>query len=341
MDREQVFRSRVYAYGLILTVLVILVHSYNADLFGAGELSGFPAFCRSFEYFFSVTLGQAAVPGFFLMSGYLFFRTDRPEGIGKEFFLRKLKNRIFTLVIPYLAWNLIYMLIYRAAGRTQLTPENIFNGIFNFYYNPVFWYMKQLILLSVLTPVMYLLLRDRFFPVMLFLSFLTAANYALLPFHIVNEDACFYYMAGAAAALHGRRRIEESPAPALRNAALLFFAAAAAALFLQEKGGLYAVILYRVLAAADMFLLVSCLYPGSVRTASLMKLNFYTYAVHYLIIRAALMAVRGMFGDGPAPLFLLYVLLPPLCLAGAAASAAVLRRLSPRLFRVLTGGRCG
>ena len=123
---------------------------------------------------------------------------------------------------------------------------------------------------------------------------------------------------------------------ALRSALTAF-----AALFLQEKGGLYAVILYRVLAAADMFLLVSCLYPGSVRTASLMKLNFYTYAVHYLIIRAALMAVRGMFGDGPAPLFLLYVLLPPLCLAGAAASAAVLRRLSPRLFRVLTGGRCG
>ena len=338
MEKEQAFRGRVQAYGFLLTVLVILIHSFNLEFLNAEELTGFSAFSYAFERFFSETLGQAAVPGFFLMSGYLFFRTEQKEGIGKAFFLRKWKARLVTLVLPYLLWNLLYMLVYAAFGRAELSPEMILKGIFSYYYNPVFWYMKQLILLSLVSPAVFVLTRGRLWPAALLCLFALAANYTVLPLHIVNEDALFYYSAGAAAAFHGRRCAEESGA-ALRLPAAAAVLLSVLLLSLNGKGGLYAVIAFRACAAAGMYLLLCAVYPGEPAPASFTKLSFYIYAVHYLVIRAARMAVLRLFGQGALPLFVLYLLLPALCTAAAAVSARFLRRFAPAVFRVLTGGR--
>ena len=86
MDRDG-FSNKVYIYTFILSVLVVLVHSVNfADSntilltmiqssdFNHIDIPGLTGWAAHIENFLSNALGQAAVPGFFMIYGYVYFR---------------------------------------------------------------------------------------------------------------------------------------------------------------------------------------------------------------------------------------------------------------------------
>ena len=50
-------------------------------------------------------VNKTGVPAFFFISGYLFFLSKKSYG-------KKLKDRIHTLLIPYILWNLLLLLFY-------------------------------------------------------------------------------------------------------------------------------------------------------------------------------------------------------------------------------------
>ena len=70
--REKWFREHIWWMSFILSLMVVWVHSENTELF-LGEL-GRETMVYSLENFFAQTLGQIAVPGFFMISAYLFYR---------------------------------------------------------------------------------------------------------------------------------------------------------------------------------------------------------------------------------------------------------------------------
>lgn len=200
------FSNKVYIYTFLLSVLVVLVHSVNfasdnstlllmiqsSDLSGTklGGMTGIPA---HIENFLSNALGQAAVPGFFMMSGYLFFRTlGGFRDIG-----RKWKERFFTLVMPYGAWNVIYYLAYVICGRAKPGLKELADAAVNYRYNPVFWYLFQLILLTILAPLFFALLKNRLLCILSFVIYVYAV-FRCVDIPYINEDAVIYYFAGAA-----------------------------------------------------------------------------------------------------------------------------------------------
>ncbi len=157
------------------------------------------------EPLLSYVPGQVAVPGFFMLSGYLFMKGIPSDDAAaeKEAVRGKLKRRVNTLVIPYLLWNAIYFVIYLVTGRAQI--GEIFEAVFLYRCNPVFWYMFQLILITVLAPVIYYIMKKGRAAALILLAaiFTLAVLYAKLPFHYCNEDALFYYCLGAYLVLRG------------------------------------------------------------------------------------------------------------------------------------------
>ena len=91
---EKLFRNRVAWMMFLLSILVIWVHSYNVELF-AGKAPGV-SFDQAagLETFLSVTVGQIAVPGFFLLSSYQFFR-----GFAWDQLAGKWKRRFYRTVL--------------------------------------------------------------------------------------------------------------------------------------------------------------------------------------------------------------------------------------------------
>ena len=65
-------------------------------------------------------------------------------------------------VIKKLLWNFIYYIIHKI-----LKPSNYFSfaevidGIFNYTYNPAFWFIYQLILLFVISPIIFLFYKKK------------------------------------------------------------------------------------------------------------------------------------------------------------------------------------
>ncbi len=202
------FSNKVYIYTFIMSILVVLVHSVNfasdnstlllmlesSDLNGI-DLGGMTGASAHIENFFSNALGQAAVPGFFMMSGYMFYRNLG----GFLDIAEKWKRRFTTLLVPFGAWNFIYYIIYVVMGRAGFSIAELNAAVVSYKYNPVFWYLYQLILLTLLAPVFYFLLKYRaaaFGAIILYLCFIL--NGGDIPF--VNEDAVFYYFVGGLAA---------------------------------------------------------------------------------------------------------------------------------------------
>lgn len=208
MEKEYFF-SALPTYTFLLSILVIFVHSTHftpADLEAVPRTAFFStSFLEKMEFFFSSFLGEAAVPGFFFLSGLLFFHKLYSGSV----WFRKLRSRLFSYLLPYLLWNSGMTGLYLVFGRAPFRPESIFEGVFLYRYNPVFWYFYQLILLTYAFPFMALFVlllqreKNARKPLLSLLYFFFPCLFLLLVYFridipFLNEDAGFYYTFGGA-----------------------------------------------------------------------------------------------------------------------------------------------
>ena len=190
---EKTFRNKIYWFTFLFSVLVIWVHSYNAVLFLGN--TGAAASLVRLERFFGDKIAQIAVPGFFMISSYLFFRGYKPEIL-----MRKWSSRIRSVLVPYIVWNSLYYFGYVIGSRLPYISDVIGKGkipfglletvdaILNYTYNYVFWYLYQLILLILLAPLIYLAVK-RVWPGIVFLAILLTGVYLGIDLPFLNLDA--------------------------------------------------------------------------------------------------------------------------------------------------------
>ena len=392
MEKECFF-SALPTYTFLLSILVIFVHSTHfapADLEAVPRTAFFStSFLEKMEFFFSSFLGEAAVPGFFFLSGLLFFHKLYSSAV----WFRKLRSRLFSYLLPYLLWNSGMTGLYLVFGRAPFRPESIFEGIFLYRYNPVFWYFYQLILLTYAFPFMALFVlllqreKNARKPLLSLLSFLFPCLFLLLVYFridipFLNEDAGFYYTFGGAVGVlltsrseswgeEGREERREGEKEETKrsdfggsgkrlawlSATLLLCAFSYENTLAPHRIGviLLSTVLYRLGMALFLLTLTMLLWSlsgsRSQRKGS-SGMTFFLYASHYLFLRPWFFMQNGIFRaakkglpnqagdplvDGGKLLF--YLLSPLYCLFLAYFVSRVLKWLSPKLWKVLNGGR--
>ena len=105
--------------------------------------SGWDAY-EELKIVMSQTLVKMAMPMFFVMSGYLFF--VNVEAFNKEIYWQKIWRRVKTLLIPYIIWNLLMAL--------KLNDFNL--SIFVEPANMPLWFLRDLMIVSLFTPIIYI-----------------------------------------------------------------------------------------------------------------------------------------------------------------------------------------
>lgn len=169
MKDEKIFLSWFGMLNFVLAILVVLIHTYNASTYGLEYGKGISSSVLWIEDYFSHNLAHTAVPLFFAISGYLYFRTVSFVNL-KE----KLKRRVYTLCIPYLIWNFIYFLLFFALSQIPFLRENvnsiqsisidaptIVSSLLFYKYNYIMWFIYQLIIyVFLLSPILILILRN-------------------------------------------------------------------------------------------------------------------------------------------------------------------------------------
>ena len=151
-----------------LIFLIILLHCYSVQRLEGSHETYFKVL-----YLFSLWLGETGVPGFFFISGFLFF-------LSKKTYSQKLQTRVHTLLIPYLLWNLMLLILYLiawAVGYPQdINGRNLSDYTFIDYlrlfwdrgsydngnFVPLLcplWYIRNLLIMSILSPILYYIIR--------------------------------------------------------------------------------------------------------------------------------------------------------------------------------------
>lgn len=151
-----------------LIFLIIMLHGYSTVNIPGNHVVYFKVL-----YPFSLWLGETGVPGFFFISGFLFF-------LSQKSYEQKLETRFHTLLIPYILWNAILLAAYLIAyvvGYPQdingknMADYNLIDYIRLFWDRGSFdngnfvpllcplWYIRNLLIMSILSPLLYYIIR--------------------------------------------------------------------------------------------------------------------------------------------------------------------------------------
>lgn len=350
--------DRIARFQLILCILVMFVHFYNLDIFPDNPIP-FVEFLQNTEV---KMLGTTAVAGFFLLSGYRF-----SQGLSVQTLAGKLKRRLFSLLIPYLVWNLIYSLyaflmanhpfLNRFADAKEVSVAELLWGILDSArYNPVFWYMKYLMIMILLASGLILLFRKRavfpaFLPIVICGAFV-GARIPGFPEKVYSFLLwSFFFLFGISLQHFG----EEEP----RGPVGEMFTSLGRSLRETDSNGIFLSILFFCLfyVAYDFFSspfiflgyhlsyisflwsLTSLLKSG--KAPKLSSATFFLYASHWLIARNVNKLFCVTFNTtSMLPGFVCYLMLPIIVLLiGALCRKLGETKAFRPVWRILNGGR--
>lgn len=349
--------SYITALRFPLALLVVLIHTYNSSwqLIETGSAPT-PA------WFAARVLPTFAVPMFFAVSGYLFFLNIRAFTAGT--YIDKLRRRMLTLAVPYVVWNLIAFGLYAlqdiSAGRAlqyAFSPD-LFWGCRNLGGESVsapgwiigaatapvqqpLWFVRDLIVLAVLSPLFYAALRHRIIgPIVLLL--LGAVYYGELwpNFGGVSFMGPWFFGLGAWAGIR-RLDVPAVTRPALKPAlallpvcgvALMWFPGGDGIIHLAAQG-------VYVFAAGISAIHIASFFTQHRRPSRLWAgSSFFVYAAHTIVLLPLTTRVAPRVADcGTWVQGLAYLACAFTATLLCVAVYAVLQHYSPRASAPLTG----
>lgn len=337
--------------------LIILVLTIHSDVSKFYVTDGFSS---NFVQFWRYWLTLGAVPAFFFISGYWFFVPD----FNTDVYLTKLKNRIRTLLIPYLLWSTIAFVILTLKYLPQL--ESIFPNVhkipygFDLFwrsyismpvvegsitnYSPLnfpLWYLRDLMLLCLFSPLLYKILRYGWISLFVILIIWAMEFFASTSIHSIYP--LFFFMWG------GMLKLAPTPSYDFYIKGIGLFSFVIVYIFLCLFGAFNSD--SRYIHFVSMILMVLFV-PLAISISRILIINkiilpplliestFFIYASHGLFIgelQNVLVKVLNM--NVILPEFLLMFFTSLVAFAISFFSYCVTRKFLPKLLLIITGGR--
>lgn len=372
IEKKLELESKVIDFlRLPLMIGVVIIHSrfttiLQPQLLDYVEIDGGYFYI---SWMMSKVLCGLCVPSFFFISGYLFFKKDS-FCLGS--YIHKLKKRAYTILIPFISWNAIYVIIFVLFGYNILYCENgepmgivpwlngnsgsihksvyyWIKGVFinfNSSGSPAdvpFWYLRDLMCMFVLTPVIYWFVKwlKKFSLVIAVLAWVMAGGRHTLPYLFLRPSIMFFIM-GSYFALY-------------KNGIIDFF--------LRTRKCIY--LLYGAIAFVDLLSMHSA-YNGYIHRVTLLigvivafkiaiyfvnkelvlnlkffesvkNTNFFIFAFHWILLYWLAFPLSKIYNGNDISLIMIYFLEIVLCCTTAIALGMLLNKLLPKTMRFLNG----
>lgn len=356
LNNESSLRLKLLRFPPIIGV--VYIHAYNTVIgyaggsLGTSDLNGFTNFVR---ILISEGIARTAVPLFFLMSGYLFFATFHWS---EQTYLKKVTSRLRSLLVPFLFWNTLVLAFFAVVQAIPATRPyfvgagskiaeygvyDYFDAIFGFQGYPIayhFWFIRDLMLLVLLAPVLAGIVR--ILPIPFFLAVYVCWVTETWPIYAPAAVGVLFFSAGALCGIKGQN------------------------LFAFDRFGPAIVLLYVPMLIADViwyeawfnvylhrtgliFGVLAALYATKpiLRSTRLCKTliglggaSFFVYAAHEPLLGVVrMLAFKYVPLDGPCTMLVLYLGIPVLVMALLVGCHRLLTVWCPRPLSLVTGGR--
>ncbi len=350
MTKEN-FSNNVIWYNFILCVLVVFVHARNDSLFIQPVfLWEIPVF-NEFEVFLASDVAGAAVGGFYLGSGYLFFRNYSWERV-----LSKYRSRIHSLLIPYILWTLLYFFIHAVISHIpvlaavfqdppiQVTVKTIVDAIINYRYCAFLWFLQFLILYVALSPAIYGLLRKRYIGIAAVLTILLTAcsNVIKNPQAGSIANWMVLYMLGGYIGIHLKETVEEQLSSTRMLAGALLTASAAFWVY-KKYPSVFGVLFYSASFSAALWCVLSWKKRGQAKTMppakEWQKNTFAVYMTHFMVVQAINTLACRYISQSMWIGFVLFLVLPAVCFAGVHLAKKICKDGEWLIWKLWMGNR--
>ena len=333
--------KRISLLSFLMTLMIVVFHCQcqgDPTGFGTADVFLFTALSENID-----TFGMVAMSYFFAITGFLlFYKLDFST------YPAKIKKRVFSLLIPFLIWQVIFICYQLCLGAKYNIADTL-SSIFFMSAKPpngVLWYVYAVFLLAVLSPLWLFVFKSKIAG-LLTTAIVPIVSYILLKFTPVFTESfmsygyidqiidnlpayCFGAWCG-----YWQGKIDKSD---VFGGCLI--AALCALFFNNMLSGLFVYTVIRLLPIALIYLL-----PVKEGKGRVFHTSFLIYAIH----RPIQMFVRdhgfSLILKGVGSIFLanvIYILLSLVLVIFAAwLIYRVLSKLSPLALRLLTGGRAG
>ncbi|MBX9785585.1 MAG: acyltransferase [Chitinophagaceae bacterium] len=365
----QLFISRKFKfYSFISMFLLVYVHGYNLN---NSYLQPFTiteeplTFTSFFEYFTANGLFRFRIPMLFAISGYLFSLGDEQP------YLKRIGKRTRTLLLPYFIWSAIALLITFLWQQYPLTAQAVFNSQLDQFgdnrpYSQIgwkgmperwilapiafqLWFIRVLFVYNLLYPLLkkaVLKIPKIWFPVCIFL-WLT-----MFGLHFIEGEGLLFFSLGIWLA---KRNKDVIVAPGWLNLKwivpvfLLACTSKSIIAFYALPNNIYAGISLLLLHKITVFTGFVSVWFGCDALVKwcmsrkwflwISAFSFMIYALHVPLINYTHQLILPHIQSIPFYRLLDYVFLPLLIVLLCIAVGALLRKLLPNVYGVLTGGR--
>jgi surface polysaccharide O-acyltransferase-like enzyme len=343
-------------------VVVVFIHGLpvvNKEMYSKPD-----SFGESIYYvitkLISHDIGSIAVPCFFLISGFYFFYKN--DDWSFCFYKEQLRKRTKTLLIPYLIWNLLYIIVclfknyivYHFGGKYDdayfVIQKNSWIDLMwaipdGYYpYNFPLWYLRDLMCMILLSPIFYFIFKYAKVYALILLTIVYLLGIEI-PFAGLSSTAILYFGFGIFFGL--KKNLLSVIDKFGRAANYLFFVLFIVVVCLRFQGYIYIdyfvrpLVILGVISAINLVDLVATNNKIYNILAYLSETVFFIYALHAIYV---VNWVRGLFSRLPISnnwcgLILSYFLIVLVCISICISIFYILRRVCPRVLSLSIGGR--
>jgi peptidoglycan/LPS O-acetylase OafA/YrhL len=355
--KEESKRLTVLRFPLI--VIVVMIHANTKPLLGREKLWGadgfstYAFFVDALRHLISSGIGQAAVPLFFLISGYFFYLNAEASW---GFFKKQFLSRTRTLLVPLLFWNLLLIALLWTISQlfpAKNTPvwgsldlndgQAMMNATFGIGRQPIvypFWFIRDLLVMVLASPFIFWIIQriGWLFPTTLFIFWLLRPPESNLP----SPGALLFFATGA---YIGINRLSAFHLDKWRHIFWFFYLLSLLCdpMFLSSSKAAYLARLQAVLGAISILSLTKFAIGTPALEKWLIKLagaSFFLFATHEPTL-SIIRKITERLLSGTSPLWVL-------CQYFVSAIATVitltllyyfLSKKLPRFTKIITGGR--
>lgn len=209
MSNKEIISLAIDRLKFPLICGVVFIHNQlKGDISISGQSLSIPdaSWYEAVINLFSYVIPCIAVPIFFIVSGYLFFK----EGtFNEKLYLTKIKKRFWSLLIPYVLWNTLCLLIFifvripalhglfPNVSLEEVTLPKVLSGYWacegnGFPFDFPLWYVRELILMVIISPLLYVVVKKM--KVCFFIPIVICMFFSLCPKEFgFTLNACFSF----------------------------------------------------------------------------------------------------------------------------------------------------
>lgn len=351
-DRDQSQVIELLRFPLI--VLVVYVHMLPFEYVPLSLKMNADNIYNIVTELISHYLGRLPVPCFFLFSGYFFF--NKITGLNTHIYTCQLKKRVRTLLIPYLSWNIIYIVViyiknlfFYLLGKdiddsyTGLNNWSLYNILWGMPLNFPLWYLRDLIVMTILSPLFYYYFRyTKILGLVLILFIYLSTFESGIPG--LSTTAIFYFGLGAFMGQFKYNMLKFT-VPFGRITIILAITGLSIAMYYTVSSfNEYWIRVFLVFGVPSVLLLgYKCLNYVSLkkRLIFLAPMVFFIYASHMIYIlgwfKGALS--KSFLANSDWGMLLGYFIVPLLCIGAISILYRLMKSKTPRILNIITGNR--